>query len=129
VEKNKDNEREFRLRPRKPAARGEHRVYAATFKIIMHHARMCGQRRRRVVGFGTTTTHARSYTQRCAVRVLYSKNTSKLQWRAPGRCVARKSATYEGDPRVVGFSTSQEGIHIAARLEDWQKPRTSECRS
>jgi type IV secretory pathway VirD2 relaxase len=74
-----------------------------------------------VVGFGTATTRTRPYSQRCAVRVLYSKNTSKGQWRAHGRYVARESATHEGDPGAVGFYTSQEGIHIAARLEDWQK--------
>lgn len=34
MEKNKDKEREFRLRPRKPAARGERRVYASAYKII-----------------------------------------------------------------------------------------------
>ena len=118
--KDKDKERQFRLRPRKPAVRGERRVYASAYKIIMHHARMSGVRRRRVVGFGTAT-HSRPYSQRCAVRVLYSKNTSKGQWRAHGRYVARESATHEGDPRAVGFSTSQEAIDIAARLEDWQK--------
>ncbi len=84
---------------------------------------MSGVRKGRVVGFGTATTHARPYSQRCAVRVLYSKNTSKGQWRAHGRYVARDSATHEGDPRAVGFSTSQEGIDIATRLEDWQKAR------
>ena len=94
--KNKDKEREFRLRPRKPAARSERRVYASAYKIIMHHARMSGVRKRRVVGFGTGTTHTRPYSQRCAVRVLYSKNTSKGQWRAHGRYVARESATHRG---------------------------------
>ena len=119
--KDKDQEREFRLRPRKPAARGERLVYASAYKIIMQRARMSGIRKRRVVGFGTGTTRTRPYSQRCAVRVLYSKNASKGQWRAHGRYVARESATHEGDPRAVGFSTSQEGIDIAARLEDWQK--------
>jgi hypothetical protein len=121
VEKNKDKDREFRLRPRKPAARGEHRVYASAYKIIMHHARMSGVRKRRVVGFGKATTRARPYSQRCAVRVLYSKNTSKGQWRAHGRYVARESATNRGDSRDVGFSTSKEAIDIATRLDDWQK--------
>jgi type IV secretory pathway VirD2 relaxase len=123
VGKNKDKGREFRLRPRKPAARGERRVYASAYRIIMHHARMSGVRRRRVVGFGTATAHTRPYSQRCAVRVLYSKNTSRGQWRAHGRYVARESATHEGDPRTVAFSTSQEAIDIATRLEDWQKAR------
>ena len=100
--KNKDKEREFRLRPWKPAARSERRVYASAYKIIMHHARMSGVRRRRVVGFGTAK-HVRPYSQRCAVRVLYSKNTSKGQWRAHGRYVARESATHEDDPKLSGL--------------------------
>jgi type IV secretory pathway VirD2 relaxase len=83
----------------------------------MHHARMSGLRKRRAVGFGTATTHARPYSQRCAVRVLYSKNTSKGQWRAHGRYIARESATDKG----VGFNGTEESIDIAARLEGWQK--------
>ena len=118
--KNKDKEREFRLRPRRSPARSERRVYASAYKIIMHHARMSGVRRRRVVGFGSAARR-RPYSQRCAVRVLYSKNASKGQWQAHGRYVARENATHGGDPGFVGFSTSQEGIDIAARLERWQK--------
>jgi len=87
----------------------------------MHHARMSGVRRRRVIGFGTGRTHTRPYSQRCAVRMLYSKNTSPGQWRAHGRYIARESATHENDPRTVGFSATEESIDIAARLEGWQK--------
>ena len=120
MEKNKDKEREFRLRPRKPAARGERRVYASAYKIIMHHARMSGVRKRRVVGFGTAT-HSRPYSQRCAVRVLYSKNASKGQWRAHGRYVARESATsrvIRGPSGLVPAkmpSTSLRGWRIGRR--------------
>jgi hypothetical protein len=116
VAKNRDKEREFRLRPPKPAARGERRVYASAYGIIMHHARMSGTRRRREVGFGGKTP-ARSYSQRCAVRVLYSKNTSRGQWRAHGRYIARESASDGG----VGFNGGEELIHIPGRLEGWQK--------
>jgi type IV secretory pathway VirD2 relaxase len=83
----------------------------------MHHARMSGIRRRRVVGFATPAKHSRPYYQRCAVRVLYSKNTSKGQWRAHGRYIARESATDRG----VGFDGAEESIDIATRLEGWQK--------
>jgi len=78
-------------------------------------------RRRRVIGFGKGRTHSRPYSQRCAVRVLYSKNTSNGQWRAHGRYVARESATHGGDPKAVGFNATEESIDIAARLEGWQK--------
>ena len=121
MEKNKDGEREFRLRPAKPPARGERRVYASAYRIIMHHARMSGIRRRRAIGFGKGRTHSRPYSQRCAVRVLYSKNTSNGQWRAHGRYIARESATHGGDPKAVGFNATEESIDIAARLEGWQK--------
>jgi type IV secretory pathway VirD2 relaxase len=121
VGKNKDEEREFRLRSAKPPARGERRVYSSAYRIIMHHARMSGIRRRRVIGFGKGRTHTRPYTQRCAVRVLYSKNTSNGQWRAHGRYIARESATHGGDPKAVGFNATEESIDIAARLEGWQK--------
>jgi len=87
----------------------------------MHHARMSGVRRHRVIGFGSGRSHTRPYSQRCAVRVLYSKNSSNGQWRAHGRYVARESATHEGDPRTVGFNATEESIDIAARLEGWQK--------
>ncbi len=87
----------------------------------MHHARMSGVRRRRVIGFGTARTHTRPYSQRCAVRVLYSKNASNGQWRAHGRYIARESATHGGDPKAVGFNATEESIDIAARLEVWQK--------
>src|ERR1039458_2434607 len=83
----------------------------------MHHARMSGIRRRRVAGFGDGTTHARPHLQRCAVRILYSKNASKGQWRAHGRYIARESASNEG----VGFNGAEESINIALRLAGWQK--------
>jgi len=83
----------------------------------MHHARLSGARKHRAVGFGTGPTHARPYSQRCAVRVMYSKNTSKGQWRAHGRYIARESATGGG----VGFNGDEESIDIATRVEGWQK--------
>lgn len=119
--KDRDKERKNRLRPPKPATRGERRIYASAFRIIMHHARMSGGRRRRVTGFGASATRTRPYSQRCAVRVLYSKNSSNGQWRAHGRYVARESATHEGDPSAVGFNTTEESIDIATRLGGWQK--------
>lgn len=115
--KNEDKDRLFRLRPPKPPARGERRVYASAYKIIMRHAHMSGIRKRRVVGFGAGATHARPHSQRCAVRVLYSKNGSKGQWRVHGRYIAREGAADRG----VGFNGADESIDIAGRLEGWQK--------
>ena len=117
----KNNEREFRLRPRKPPARSERAAWASAYKILMHHARMSGSRKRRSVGLGGGLKRARPYNQRCAVRVMYAKNTVAGQWRAHGRYVARESATHDGDPQDVGFDGRGASIDIAARLESWQK--------
>lgn len=84
----------------------------------MHYAQMTS-RRRRPGGQGSGRT--RPHLQRCAVRVTYTKNSTRGQWRAHGRYVTRESATHEGDPRAVGFNATEESIDIAARLEVWQK--------
>ena len=90
-----DEERRFRLRPRKPAARTERIALASAYKTIMHYARMTS-RRRRSGGQGSGRT--RPHFQRCAVRVTYTRNSTRGQWRAHGRYVVRESATHEGDP-------------------------------
>ena len=113
-----DEERRFRLRPRKPAASTERIPLASAYKTIMHYARMTSRRRR---SGGQGSGRSRPHFQRCAVRVTYSKNSTRGQWRAHGRYVARESATHEGDPRAVGFNATEESIDIAARLEVWQK--------
>lgn len=114
----KDEERQFRLRPRKPAARTERIALASAYKAIMHYARMTSRLRRAGgLGYGRKRPHF----QRCAVRVTYTKNSTRGQWRAHGRYVARETATNEGDPRAVGFNATEESIDIAARLEGWQK--------
>jgi len=116
-----DEERPFRLRPRKPAARSERRVYASAYKVIMHYARMSGVRRRRVVGFRTSAMRTRPYYQRCAVRVVYSKNTSRGQWRAHGRYLVRESIAFDGGSRGIGFDGKGESADIPQRLESWQQ--------
>jgi type IV secretory pathway VirD2 relaxase len=85
----------------------------------MHHARMSGARKRGAGGSGVK--RSRPYFQKCAVRVMYSKNSTAGQWRAHGRYIARESATHEGDPGAVGFNTREGSVDIAARLEAWQK--------
>ena len=113
-----DEERRFRLRPRKPAARTERIALASAYKTIMHYARMTSRARR---SGGLGYHHKRPHFQRCAVRVTYTKNSTTGQWRAHGRYVARESATHESDPRAIGFNATEESTDIAARLEGWQK--------
>src|ERR1700728_3284282 len=117
----KDDEREFRLRPRKPVARSERAKWASAYKIIMHYARASSSRLRRPVGQGSGPNRIRPYSQRCAVRVMYAKNVTSGQWRAHGHYIARESATHDRDAKAVGFDGTSESIDIAERLERWQK--------
>jgi type IV secretory pathway VirD2 relaxase len=113
-----DEDRKFRLRPRKPALRRERRPLATAYKMIMHYARMSGARKRRS---GTGPKRTRPYYQRCAVRVMYAKNTTTGQWRAHGRYLVRESVTFDGGSRGIGFDGKGESAEIAPQLESWQR--------
>src|SRR5580704_18639725 len=122
-----NDEKEFRLRPRKPPVptrQNEPMVWSIAFKRIMHYSRMS----RRDAGTKTgarmaqrPAAHARF--QRCAVRVTYTRNATRGQWRAHGRYLARESATFETDPKGAGFDQAGQGIDVAGRLEAWQANR------
>jgi type IV secretory pathway VirD2 relaxase len=65
--------------------------------------------------------HGAAHQQRCAVRVLYSKNTTRGQWRAHGRYIARESAVAEGNAKTAGFDKSSNELDIEGHLNAWQK--------
>jgi hypothetical protein len=120
-----DDEREFRLRPRKPPVpkqQRQGRAWSLAFKRIMHYARM--SRRGGMPKSGTRPKRAvRARFQRCAVRVTYTRNAIRGQWRAHGRYLARQRATQEEDPKAVGFDQTGPGIDVADRLGAWQAAR------
>ena len=118
----KNEEKPFRLEPRKPPIpdkRGEQAAWASAFKAVMRHARMSLSKRR-----GSASGRLpvkRNYNQRCAVRVTYAKNLRPGQWRAHGRYVARESATLGGDGHCNGFDGDKGDVDIAGRLHEWQQ--------
>jgi len=119
----KDDEKEFRLRPRKPHVPkrgGEGAAWSVAFKVIMHHARASRQAARSRAAGARGARAARPHFQRCAVRVTYTRNTAAGQWRAHGRYVEREAATRENDRGLAGFNTSGQGVEIAAQLARWQ---------
>lgn len=59
--------------------------------------------------------------QRCAIRVTYSRNAVRGQWRAHGRYISRESAAT--DPAAAGFDAQSSRIDMAGRLESWQAAR------
>jgi type IV secretory pathway VirD2 relaxase len=60
-------------------------------------------------------------SQRCAVRVTYSRNKNTGQWRAHGHYLARERATEKREKKAAGFSRSERSLDIAQRLDEWQK--------
>src|SRR5579875_113971 len=115
-------EREFRLRPRKPPIPRKQKnpaLCAIAFKSIAHYARTSRTRnRRKDSGRSGAKCAAKPRNQRCAVRVTYSRNTFRGRWRAHGRYVARESAATEST--TAGFDAEKHRIDMAARLDSWQ---------
>jgi len=120
------DEKEFRLRPRKPpvpSGQGGAKAWSIAFKQIMHFARMTRSGGARQSGAKIPRRAAQARFQRCAVRATYTRNATRGQWRAHGRYLARESATYEADPKGAGFDQSGQGIDMASQLEQWQAAR------
>lgn len=119
----RDDEKEFRLRPRKPphpTTRNDATAWAIAFKTVMHYART-SRSAVRLTGVSGKRLASIPRNQRCAVRVTYTPNTVRGQWRAHGRYVERESAAGIGSH--VGFDRAADGIDVAARLELWQAAR------
>ncbi|MGI8961165.1 MAG: DUF3363 domain-containing protein [Bryobacteraceae bacterium] len=121
----KGDEKEFRLRPRKPPIPRSDRqpgAWAMAFKTIAHYARASNSVKRSNGFRGAGTQRAAiPRNQRCAIRVTYSRNAVRGQWRAHGRYIARESAATE--PTAAGFDAQKSGIDMASRLESWQAAR------
>lgn len=110
------DEKEFRLRPSKPRVRrqGDAPAWSIAFKRVMHVARMSSRAAGRSSG---ARKSASRFSQRCAVRISYSKNAVRGQWRAHGRYVARESASQGPD---AGFTAERERVAVAEELGKWQ---------
>jgi Protein of unknown function (DUF3363) len=110
-----DEEREFRLRPGKPhVSKPGHEgiALASGFRMLLHYARQSSARRLGQSAGGRRFPHR----QRCAVRITYSKNTVRGQWRAHGRYLERESAAH-GD---AGFNAHKSDVQVWHQLQAWQ---------
>jgi len=89
------------------------------FKTIAHYARTSrGRKRTNDLDRSSGKRAGIPRNQRCAVRVTYSRNAVRGQWRAHGRYIARESAATE--PATVGFDANKHDIDIAGQLDSWQ---------
>jgi hypothetical protein len=117
-----DQEKPFRLRPRKPPGtkqRNEVGAWSVLFKAVMRQARMSRNRRRGSTGGAAKSTPL--YHQRCAVRITYTRNAIKGQWAAHGRYIARESAQHRDATAVGGFDRNGKSVNISAHLNSWQR--------
>jgi hypothetical protein len=114
-----DDDRPFRIRPRKPpVTRRESAAWAGGYRLLMHYARASRKVRHNPGAQGAIGT-SRPRSQRCAVRVTYINNRTRGQWRAHGRYLARESAT-EGKAVESGFNRELDSANVVRELERWQ---------
>jgi type IV secretory pathway VirD2 relaxase len=117
-------DRPFRLRPRGPKRTDDNsRVWPTALRRVLQLVQTTCKRDRR--GQSTSSRDhagrsARSFAQRCAVRVMYSPNRARGQWAAHGRYVARESAAGEGPQSSRGFDASSDEIDILQTAAGWQ---------
>lgn len=122
-----DEDREIRLRPRKPRiSENEGAAWSNGFKLLMRCARSSRNKSNRANADGKKSG-ARSYNQRCAVRVTYLKNRVRGQWKAHGRYLARESATFDKDGGSVGFDRENGEVDIARLLAGCRLPAMNIC--
>lgn len=121
---NDEPKHEFQIRPprRQPRPADEARIWNGAFKRIVHFARMSRRRRRGSNGRSVAASGygQHEFKQRCAVRVTYTANRSRGQWRSHGHYLARESANPEQPTDGLGFGPSGEPIPLAAALNRWQ---------
>lgn len=117
-------ERPFRLRPpqRRRTQPDEGKAWSRAFKGLLHVARMTSGRKRKGRGGGSPAVRRTSnpHSQRCAVRLTYSPNRRKGQWRAHGRYIQRESATTIEPNQGSGLTATADRTDVAKQLGQWQ---------
>lgn len=114
---------DLEMRPRPSRRRGErHHI-----RKLWWTAASLGSRRSRGVRISRfarrgadVRLNTRSYLQRSAVKVSYSRNTKSASWAAHGRYLAREGAQQEG-AKGLGFDASRDDINLTQTAKMWQE--------
>lgn len=109
----RDGEPEFKIRPRPPRPSRSESQSLSGFRRVMQLFCSSASKAAGTMVSAPKRFHA---SQRCAVRVSYSPNKTKGQWRAHGRYLERDSAIGENKP----FSNSDGPADLQDRLAAWQ---------
>lgn len=117
------DEQEFRLRPRRPRRqpKDENKAWSRAFKGLMHAVRMTSRIGKSSGGRRRPKSPRRAWRQRCAVRLTYTANRVKGQWRAHGRYVMRDSAALPGPEGARAFNADRGDIDMPSLLNEWQQ--------
>ena len=85
----------------------------------MHYARM-SRKKHGGASRSTPNKPRKRFNQRCAVRVIYSRNKTAGQWFAHGRYLMRESARGRSSAPTA-FTAENELANLSATLAAWQK--------
>ncbi len=122
-----DDERPFRLHPRRPRhVRDESKVWARGFQQLMRLVRITTKPLAARLGrdsrnYRTGGFQATRHNQRCAVRLTYTRNRTRGQWAAHGRYIVRDSATALRPDGTATFGSTPKPDNIPEALAAWQK--------
>lgn len=121
--KRADEGNDFRLRPNRPRSGGksESRAWSTALKTILRYAGT-SRRSRAFRNSGPGVRSRKQFSQRCAVRTMYTANKTPGQWKAHGRYIARESAggTVLGPLITSGVDTRDLPLEPAKELARWQ---------
>ena len=114
---------DLQMRPRPLRRRGErqHRRKFWWTAASLGSRRARGVRISRFARRGTDVRlNTRSYLQRSAVKVSYSRNTKSASWAAHGRYLAREGAQQKG-AKGLGFDAGRDDINLPQTAKTWQQ--------
>jgi len=114
---------DLEMKPRPLRRRGE-RQHTRKFwwtAVSLGSRRTRGVRISRFARRGTEVRlNSRSYLQRSAVKVSYSRNTKSASWAAHGRYLAREGAQQKG-AKGLGFDAGRDDIDLPQIAKTWRE--------
>jgi type IV secretory pathway VirD2 relaxase len=115
------NDLEMRPRPLRRRGERQHRRKLWWTAASLASRRSRGVRISRFARRGTDVRlNTRSYLQRSAVKVSYSRNNKSASWAAHGRYLAREGAQQKG-AKGLGFDAGRDDINLPQTAKMWQE--------
>jgi len=114
------NDLEMAPRPLRRRGDGRHRRKLWWTAASLGSHRLRGVKISRFARRGTDVRlNTRSYLQRSAVKIAYSRNTKAASWAAHGRYLAREGAQQQGS-KGLGFDAGRDDLNLSRTAKTWQ---------